>query len=279
MATYFCIFSHGKLLSNLVRSHVVARSIQSSPSTVINEEVEKHTRLAQSWWDPKGPMKALHTMNSVRIPFIKNSLCNTGVLNEVQAKSSQPFSNLKILDVGCGGGLLAESLARLGADVTAIDPSEDLIKIASTHAQAHVDKPPHYIVTNIEDFSLNNKNKFDVVVMSEVIEHIQNKKTFLSLSLDTLKPRGSLIVTTPQKTWFSYLGTIVMGEYVLGLVPKGTHSYDQFIRPEALTSELAALNCTTTSIAGFHYNPLSNHWSIGSQPVFNYSAYFVILLM
>ncbi|KAI5714124.1 hypothetical protein M8J76_011236 [Diaphorina citri] len=275
---YVLILSHNKFLLNLiVRAQVSSRSVHSTTtiSTVINEEVSKHTRLAQSWWDPKGPMKALHTMNSVRIPFIKNSLLNTGVLNEAMAKSTSPFSNLKILDIGCGGGLLSESLARLGAHVTGIDPSEVLVKVASAHAKANVAEPPNYIVSNIENFAKDNKHKFDVVVMSEVIEHIQNKRMFLNCSLETLKPRGSLIVTTPQKSFISYLGTILMGEYVLGLVPKGTHHYAQFITPKELTSELSGLNCHTCSVSGLHYNPLTNHWHMGSFPVFNYGLHAI----
>lgn len=271
-ATYVLIFTHNKVLLNFVRANL---RYSHSQSTVLKEEVNKHTRLAQSWWDPNGPMKALHTMNSVRIPFIKTSLLNTGVINETHARSKLPFSNLKILDVGCGGGLLAESLARLGAHVTAIDPSEELIQIASIHAKANVDTPPKYLATNIEDFSKDNKDQFDAVVMSEVIEHIENKKLFLDCSVSTLKPRGSLIVTTPQKSFISFLGTIVMGEYILGLVPKGTHSYSQFITPTDLSAELTGLNCTTSSVVGLHYNPLSNHWHIGSFPVFNYALHAI----
>lgn len=275
--TCFLICTHQKLLFHLVKAQNRTGGINHklNYSTVLQDEVSKHTKLAKEWWDPKGPMKALLTLNSVRIPFMKSSLINIAGVHNQTINKENPLEKLKILDVGCGGGLLSESLARLGATVTGIDPSEELINVARHHAAQNLDKPPEYIVTNIENYHKENCNKFDVVVISEVLEHVENKPLFLKLALNTLKPAGSLFITTPQKSLLSFFGTIVAAEYILNLVPRGTHNYSQFITPQDLVRTLLPLRALTFDIVGLNYNPFTNRWSLGRTPIFNYALHAV----
>ncbi|XP_046670864.1 ubiquinone biosynthesis O-methyltransferase-like isoform X2 [Homalodisca vitripennis] len=203
-------------------------------------EVKHHETMAKEWWDPQGSMKALHAMNDLRIPFIKNGLVNSHRLKALEVKNKVKFlEGIKILDIGCGGGILTEALARLGGSVTGIDPSEQLIAVARAHTLSQPNAtPPSYTATTVEEYAPSVMAQYDVAVASEVIEHVPDKDSFLAATVATLKLGGSVFLTTPNRTLFSWLGGIVMAENVLNIVPKGTHNYSKFIKPAELSALL-----------------------------------------
>lgn len=210
----------------------LATQTATPASTVDATEVAHFQRLADTWWDTYGSMKPLHSMNSIRIPFVRDGLIKSGVVPKENIDTPFPLLGMKILDVGCGGGILSEPLAKLGAEVTGIDATEDLIQVAKSHGGSI--KSLEYICTSVEEYATDNQLKYDAVVASEIIEHITNKSQFLEACVKTLKPKGSIFVTTENKTTASYFGAIIAGEHILGLLPKGTHEWEKFITPPQL---------------------------------------------
>ena len=176
-------------------------------------------------------MRALHSFNPLRIKLIRDGLANTG---HQEIKPSKPLTGLNILDVGCGGGILSEPLARIGATVTGIDASKELISLANDHLKLDVSLSNNlkYINTTIEDYTKELKEKYHVVVASEILEHVIDHELFLKSCSEALLPNGSLFITTLNKNIVSWLGGIVAAEYVLRLLPLGTHDWNKFISPE-----------------------------------------------
>ncbi|KAL1131917.1 hypothetical protein AAG570_011528, partial [Ranatra chinensis] len=209
-------------------------------ATVDKSDVARHSKLAEEWWDPLGPMKGLHSMNDLRIALIRNGLINEGKLSTECLKSPLSLKGIKILDVGCGGGILSIPLSRIGANVTGIDPSEELIEIAKSKASEDgtITDRIHFTRTTIEEYSETNKEVYDAVVLSEVVEHVNSKYEFLKYSNEILQPGGSIFITTINKTFASWSLAICTAEYLLGLLPKGTHEWSKFISPNELTSYL-----------------------------------------
>uniref|UniRef100_A0A1B6DMM7 Ubiquinone biosynthesis O-methyltransferase, mitochondrial n=1 Tax=Clastoptera arizonana TaxID=38151 RepID=A0A1B6DMM7_9HEMI len=250
-----------------------------SPPTYDEDEVQKHEALAGEWWALNGPMKALHTMNTLRIPFIQNGLIATHQLHFSDIIVGDTYlTGKQILDVGCGGGILSEALARLGASVTGIDPSEELINLATLHIDMGPKfrtKPPTYIATTVENHVKKFAHSYDVVVASEVIEHVSNKKSFVKSCVKALKPGGSIFFTTPSKTWISWFGTIVVGEHILRILPKGTHQYDKFISYTNLSDMLEKEDCNVKSVDGMFYNALWNKWSWTNTKALMYALHAV----
>ncbi|XP_039289021.1 ubiquinone biosynthesis O-methyltransferase, mitochondrial [Nilaparvata lugens] len=225
-------------------------------------ELEKHQQLVNEWWDPRGHMKGLHAMNDLRVKFIANGFINAGQLKEDETQvNSKYLQGLKICDVGCGGGILSEVLARLGADVTGIEPGDDLVKLATAHAEAStLPNKPKYICSSIEEHAKSAENTYDGLVASEVVEHVPNKKEFLEACLQTIKPGGSLFITTPNRTFASWLGSVVIAENVLNIVPKGIHNWNLFITPSELKAILEKLGCRNVLMNGAMYDFITNRW-------------------
>lgn len=271
-----------KLSSICVRrsSTVVEKQppIQQS-STVDQNEIKNFKNLVNNWWDEQGEMKPLHSMNMLRVPFIRDGLQNQGLLKAKNINTSFPLKGIKILEVGCGGGILSEPLARLGADVTGLDACKDLIETAKLHAKSSPELSNNlkYIFSTIEDYSEDNPKKFDAIVTSECVEHVQAKKTFLKSCADSLKPGGSIFVTTLNKTTLSWIFGIVVAENVLNLVPKGTHDWDKFISPQEVQKILEHYNCTTILLHGLTYNFLCNSWFWIPDTSVNYALHAVKL--
>lgn len=228
-------------------------------------EINHFKNLSSHWWEPDGPFEQLHAMTPLRMAFIKEKV---GIHFGRLENDLKPFQGLRILDVGCGGGILCEPLARLGAEVTGIDPVEESIEIAKTHAEG-MNLPITYLACSIEDLS-HGLPLFDVVVASEIIEHVAAPQDFLKASMAHLKPHGGMIVTTFNKTLKSYLLGIVAAEYVLRWAPRGTHSWDKFITPQDLSQFLSSLGLGDQELTGIAYSPLKRQWTFSSSTDVNY---------
>ena len=217
-------------------------------------EVEKFNKIAHKWWDPSSEFKPLHDINPLRVNYINDLF---------------PLNEKNILDVGCGGGILAESMARLGGNVTGIDQSEIAIKIAKLHAKEN-NLNIDYKLLNIEDFLKKNSKKFDVITCLEMIEHVPDPASIITSCAKKLKKNGRLYVSTINRNLKAFLFAIVGAEYILNLLPKGTHHYDKFIKPSEVKSWANSLNMNISNITGMTYNPFLKKYSLGSDVSVNY---------
>ena len=233
-------------------------------STIDKIEIEKFSKLAKDWWNPKGKFKPLHLFNPARIKFIKEKLISHFKLNP---NSSVTLEKLKILDIGCGGGLICEPLSRLGADVTGIDASSKNIEVARIHAKKSGLKIK-YFNTSPEKKEVNEK--FDVILNLEVVEHVENLDLFLKSSSDLLKKNGIMFIATINRTFESYLKAIIGAEYLLRWLPIGTHSWEKFLKPKEIEDKLIKLNLDKLDLDGLKFNIISNDWSLSQNCSVNY---------
>uniref|UniRef100_H2YX78 Ubiquinone biosynthesis O-methyltransferase, mitochondrial n=1 Tax=Ciona savignyi TaxID=51511 RepID=H2YX78_CIOSA len=231
-------------------------------------ESEKFSRLARNWWDEDGEMKALHSMNELRVPFIRDALIS---LEIAVPNTSKPLQGVKILEVGCGAGVLCEPLARLGASVLGIDTSDGALAAAKMHRGDAADLSElQYIDATLEDIVGAGTLRFDVVVASEVVEHVDNKAEFVTQCCDVLKPNGSLFLSTINRTQMSYFLAIMMAEKVLGVVPDGTHDWKSFVTHSEIKSYLDQGNAQIQRLEGMAYNPVLNKWTWCKNTDVNY---------
>jgi 2-polyprenyl-6-hydroxyphenyl methylase / 3-demethylubiquinone-9 3-methyltransferase len=235
----------------------------SSPS-VDPAEVAKFSRLAEEWWDPNGKMAVLHKFNPIRLAYIRDAACRK--FNR-SAKSLTCLQGLRVLDIGCGAGLLCEPLTRLGADVVGIDPSAQNIAVAKMHAdRAHL--IIDYRCTTVEE--MDGRERFDVVLAMEVVEHVVDLEAFIARCSALMKPSGLMTVATLNRTWKSFALAIVGAEYVLRWLPRGTHQWDKFVTPDELTNHLSRNGLEITEQSGVIYSPFSDKWSLSSDMDVNY---------
>ncbi|XP_032375306.1 ubiquinone biosynthesis O-methyltransferase, mitochondrial isoform X2 [Etheostoma spectabile] len=264
---------------NPVPCHVSARS--ASQTTVDPDELRRFQSLAGKWWDEQGEFSALHAMNDLRVPFIRDNLLNVhGVRHP-----GKPLRGLRILDVGCGGGLLTEPLGRLGANVLGIDPVGDSIGTAQLHSSTDPDLCERvcYRASTLEELAAEGDEaeeeqgagQFDAVVASEVVEHLADLETFAFCCNQVLKLGGSLFITTINKTNLSYALGIVVAEQLLRIVPGGTHDWDKFISPVELERLLESNGFSVQSVQGMLYNPVSGAWSWTASTAINYALHAV----
>ncbi|XP_060660049.1 ubiquinone biosynthesis O-methyltransferase [Drosophila nasuta] len=226
-------------------------------------EVKHHENFASDWWNKKGPMAALHALNEIRVPLIRDGIIARGIVNSAYINTTNVLNGQRILEVGCGAGLLTEQLARLGAQVTGIDLGEELINKARSHlteSSPELCSKVDYKVQPIDQHAKTNDNHYDAVIVSEVLEHVEDKVALLEASVRTLKPGGSIFITTLNKTLPMWLGGIVLGEYVLNLAPKGTHHWDKMIAPLDVQRILDTMHCQTVLINGSTYDFWRNTW-------------------
>ncbi|ESR24083.1 bifunctional 2-polyprenyl-6-hydroxyphenol methylase/3-demethylubiquinol 3-O-methyltransferase UbiG [Lutibaculum baratangense] len=223
-------------------------------------EVEHFARLAEEWWDPNGKFRPIHKFNPVRLDYIRDhSVRHFGR----DARRIRSLDGLSIVDIGCGGGLLSEPLARLGAEVTGVDPSETNVATAALHAEeAGVEVT--YRATTAEALAAEGA-RFDVVVLMEVVEHVSDVPGFLAACAGLVKPGGLLFAATINRTAKAFAMAIVGAEYVLGWLPRGTHTYSKLVRPEELARELELSGLTVTDRSGVVYNPLADAWHLSSR--------------
>ncbi|XP_058939673.1 ubiquinone biosynthesis O-methyltransferase, mitochondrial isoform X8 [Kogia breviceps] len=247
------------------------RLYSASRTTVDSSEVKTFLALAHRWWDEQGVYAPLHSMNDLRVPFIRDNLLKT----VADHQPGKPLSGMKILDVGCGGGLLTEPLGRLGASVIGIDPVDENIKTAKHHKSFDpvLDKRIEYRACSLEKIVEETAETFDAVVASEVVEHVIDLETFIQCCCQVLKPGGSLFITTINKTQLSYALGIVFSEQIAGIVPKGTHTWEKFVSPEKLESILESNGLSVQTVAGMLYNPFSGYWHWSENTSLNYAAH------
>ena len=200
-------------------------------NTINKKEIEKFSKIAEEWWDTEGKFKPLHKFNPIRISYIKDNICNTLKID----KKQKPLENVKILDIGCGGGLLTEPLHRLGAEVVGIDASDKNINVAKLHAKKN-NLNIKYYCSSPETFG--TAEKFDVILNMEIVEHVEDIDFFLEASAKLLKKNGIMFIATLNKTLKSYLFAIIGAEYILRWLPIGTHEWEKFVKPDDLINIL-----------------------------------------
>ena len=237
-------------------------------STINRGEIDKFSKIANEWWDPEGKFKPLHKFNPIRIQYIKENITKHFNIN----KKNLPLRNLKILDIGCGGGLLSEPMSRLGAKVTGIDASEKNIKIANAHLKKSKLKI-NYICASPESLK-TTKKQFDVILNMEIVEHVEDVELFIKKSSELLKKKGLMFVATLNKTLKSYIFAIVGAEYILRWLPIGTHEWEKFVEPSKLIEYGKKNSLKLEKINGMKFNPLNNKWNISEDKSVNYIAEF-----
>ena len=233
-------------------------------TTVNKREIEKFSKLASEWWNPSGKFKPIHKFNPVRIELIRNKVVSHLDLNK---RLDQPFKNIKILDIGCGGGLLCEPMKRLGAKITGIDASKENIKIAKMHARK-MNLKINYLHCQPE--KINFREKFDVILNMEVVEHVSNVNLFIKNCAKFLKKDGIMFVATINRTLKSYLKAIVGAEYILRWLPIGTHNWQNFITPQELEIIIKKNNFSTLDVIGIKFNPFLDKWNTSLDSSVNY---------
>ena len=236
-------------------------------SSINKKEIEKFSKMATEWWDPKGKFKPLHKFNPIRIKYIKEN-----IINDFKLKNkTKPLDKIDILDVGCGGGLLSEPMQRLGANVTGIDASIKNIKIAKLHAKKNKLKI-NYLCSSPEKLKINKK--FDVILNMEIVEHVEDIEFFLNSCSKLLKKNGLMFIATINKTLKSYIFAIVGAEYVLKWLPIGTHEWEKFVKPEDLKNILKKNSLVLNSLDGMNFNIIKNEWNISKDISVNYITKF-----
>lgn len=234
-------------------------------SRVDPAEVDKFDRLAKEWWDPNGKMKPLHKFNPVRLAYLRDTLAKHF---DRDVKTPQPFKGLSLLDIGCGGGLLSEPLARLGFDVTGIDPARNNVDVAMAHAERSGTIVNYRKVT--AETLQAEKLSFDVVLAMEVVEHVPNVEDFIVAAGSLVKRDGMFVAATINRTKRSFALAIVGAEYILRWLPVGTHSWEKFVTPAELESAIETGGLTVCDQQGVVFNPLFDRWSLAKDMAVNY---------
>ena len=225
--------------------------------------------MASDWWNPSGKFRPLHLFNPIRIEFIKKKLIS---YFDLDPNSKKPLKRLKILDIGCGGGLVCEPLSKLGAIITGIDPSKNNVEVAKLHSKK-MNLDVKYICCSPENLNLNNE--FDVVLNLEVIEHVSNVNLFIENCSKLIKKNGMMFVGTLNKNLKSYIFGILGAEYILRWLPIGTHDWDKFLTPQNLENIVCSNNFLPDETVGMKFNLLSNKWRVSSDTSVNYISTFL----
>lgn len=240
-------------------------SAKETSTTIDSEEVARFSAMADEWWDPTGKFKPLHKFNPVRLAYIKQEVCKKFGRDP---NAPDAFKGLRFLDIGCGGGLLSEPMARLGAEVIGADPSETNIEIARLHMKSsglEID----YRAETAEGLA-DAGETFDVVLNMEVVEHVADVPLFLTATSRMVRPGGLMFVATINRTLKAYALAIVGAEYVLRWLPKGTHSYEKLVRPSEIEAPLNAAGLKIIDRSGVSFNPLADTWSRSRDMDVNY---------
>ena len=238
-------------------------------STIDPDEVAKFQAIAAEWWDPLGKFKPLHKFNPVRLGLIRDEICGHFDVDRFEKK---PLAGLRLLDVGCGGGLVSEPMARLGAQVTGIDAAEGNVKTASVHAEQSglsID----YQHTTAEDLLDSGEAPFDVVLNLEVVEHVADVDLFLTTSADLVRPGGMMAMATLNRTLKAAATAVFAAEYILGWLPRGTHDPRKFVRPQEARHSMERAGMRISNECGLTYLPLLDSWRVSSDLSVNYMLF------
>ncbi|MBR0826698.1 bifunctional 2-polyprenyl-6-hydroxyphenol methylase/3-demethylubiquinol 3-O-methyltransferase UbiG [Bradyrhizobium manausense] len=247
-----------------MQQNTSATAMGPQGSTVDAAEIAKFSKLSAEWWDPKGKMAPLHKINPLRLGYIRDAACRKFERN---VRSLNCLGGLRLLDIGCGAGLLCEPLSRLGAQVIGVDPSQSNIAAAKLHAgKAHLSID--YRCTTVEE--IDPRERFDIVLAMEVVEHVTDVGVFLSRCAAMLKPNGLMVVSTLNRNWKSFALAIVGAEYVLRWLPRGTHEWNKFVTPDELTKHLLDNRLVITEQTGVVYSPFADKWTLSSDMDVNY---------
>jgi 2-polyprenyl-6-hydroxyphenyl methylase / 3-demethylubiquinone-9 3-methyltransferase len=233
-------------------------------STINKEEIQKFSDLADEWWDVNGKFKPLHMFNPIRIEYILDEVSKHF---KIDKKKEELLKNLKILDIGCGGGLISEPMARLGGEVTGIDAAKKNIKIAALHSRKNKLKI-NYLNESPE--KLKEKEKFDIILNLEIVEHVDDLNLYFNSCYNLLKKNGIMFTATINRSLISYIKAIIGAEYILRWLPIGTHDWNKFIKPEELEKMLSDKKFFTKDISGLEYNPILNKWKKSNNLSVNY---------
>jgi 2-polyprenyl-6-hydroxyphenyl methylase/3-demethylubiquinone-9 3-methyltransferase len=237
----------------------------STATTIDPAEVARFSAMARDWWDPSGPMRPLHKLNPTRLAWIKDQ---ASAHFDRDSKNPTALESLAILDIGCGGGIVSEPLARMGATVTGIDASEEAIAAAKLHAGEHglaID----YRAISAEKLAAT-RARFDVVLMLEIVEHVADVPLFVASVAKLAKPGSLVIASTINRTLRAFALAIVAAEYVLRWLPRGTHSYDKLVTPEELSAAFTTAGLKRASETGIVFDPLRDAWRLSSDTAVNY---------
>ena len=237
-------------------------------NTINKKEIEKFSKIAEEWWNPKGKFKPLHNFNPLRISYLKDNIIKTFNIKN----KDKILSGVKILDIGCGGGLLCEPMSRLGAEVFGMDASDKNIKVAKVHAKKN-NLNIKYFCSSPEKFKSNLK--FDVILNMEIIEHVEDVDFFLKSCAKFLKKNGVMFIATLNKTLKSYLFAIIGAEYILKWLPIGTHEWEKFVKPEELIKVTKKYDLTLNDLKGVKLNLFTNNWELSTDKSVNYIAKFI----
>ena len=237
-------------------------------NTINKKEIEKFSKIAEEWWNPSGKFKPLHKFNPIRISYIKENIISTFNIKD----GKKPLENVKILDIGCGGGLLTEPMSRMGAKITGIDASERNIQIAKLHSKKD-NLEIDYFCCSPENF--NPKEKFDVILNMEIVEHVENVDFFLESCAKLLRKNGIMFVATLNKTLKSYFFAIVGAEYIMRWLPIGTHEWDKFVKPEQLIKIQENKKMKIEKLDGMKFNLIKDEWKLSKDKSVNYIAKFI----
>jgi len=233
-------------------------------TTINKEEIQKFSKLADEWWDVNGKFKPLHMFNPIRIEYITDKIKQHFKIN---ADNLNYLKGLNILDIGCGGGLISEPMARLGGRVTGIDASEKNIKVAKIHAKKNELKI-NYLNKSPEE--LENKDKFDIILNLEIVEHVDNVGLYIESCYNLLKKDGIMFTATLNRSFMSYLKAIIGAEYIMRWLPIGTHDWNKFLKPEELEKQLQDKKFSMVEIKGLEFNPFLNKWRKSNNLSVNY---------
>jgi len=241
------------------------QATETATGSVDPAEVARFEKIARTWWDPAGPMRTLHKFNPVRLAYIRDEAARHFGRDPL---SGVPLEGLSLIDVGCGGGVLSEPLARLGATVTGLDPAPTNIAVARKHAEES-GISMDYREERIEDVVACGE-RFDIVTAMEVVEHVTDVPAFVESCCAAVKPGGLLFMATLNRTLRSYALAIVGAEYILRWLPRGTHQWEKFVTPYELADAISAGGMTPLETTGVVYNPLADKWSLSRDTGVNY---------
>ncbi len=231
-------------------------------TSIDDDEIEKFSVLSDEWWDPHGSFRLLHKLNPARLNYIRDNICFQYGRNN---RTQKPFEALRILDIGCGGGLLTEPMARLGAKVTGFDASENNILIARSHSK-RMGLDIDYRFSTVENIA-DSGERFDIVLNMEVVEHVANAERFLEASCALVAPGGMMFVATLNRTLKSFAFAIMGAEYLLRWLPRGTHDWRKFLKPSEMAKVFRSGGLGEISFAGMVFDPLRDEWRIDERDI------------